>query len=547
MRNFFIFAVCLLVGTFAFNFYMGEKIKKPLVQQTKKSAADGSAGGSAHVNSEKSASDESVGGSAAKPAAVHYVLTGNIDASDLADTTSFEQTKKLAEEGNVEKQIKLAEMYYSGLVVEENGKETINVDSRLIGKMVNSANINYEKAAKWYKKAAEQGSKKAQEMLNTISIFEQIKKSAEAGNAESQFKLAEMYHYGKGIIAKHREEAMNWYTKAAEQGHIAAQNQLAYMYSHPISRFVNEINKGNIEAAKWYRKAAEQGSKEAQYELGRIYYYGTGVEQDYIEAAKWYKKAAQQGHIEARRMLDRIGDSVAEQTKKVSVFERTKESAEAGNAESQLKLAKMYYDANGVKKDYAEAAKWYKEAAEQGLADAQYKLAKMYAAVGRGVDHDFAAAAKYYESAAEQGHADAQFELGRLYYYNNQGVKRDQVEAVNLYKKAAKQGHVEAQYWLGSAYLDEEDYAEAVKWFKKAVEKGYRSAQDQLNRIAFVEKTKKSAEAGNAEGQFELGKMYYYSGTGVKQDRAKAAIWLGKAAEQGHAEAQKMLTWLKGK
>jgi uncharacterized protein len=50
----------------------------------------------------------------------------------------------------------------------------------------------------------------------------------------------------------------------------------------------------------------------------------------------------------------------------------------------------------------------------------------------------------------------------------------------------------------------------------------------------------KAAEQGNAIGQFSIG-MTYWTGQGVPQDYAAAAIWFRKAAEQGYALAQMSL------
>ncbi len=51
-------------------------------------------------------------------------------------------------------------------------------------------------------------------------------------------------------------------------------------------------------------------------------------------------------------------------------------AAEKGDAIAQAKLGDMYYNGEGVQKDYAEAARWYKKAAEQGdvIAQGQYDL-----------------------------------------------------------------------------------------------------------------------------------------------------------------------------
>lgn len=46
------------------------------------------------------------------------------------------------------------------------------------------------------------------------------------------------------------------------------------------------------------------------------------------------------------------------------------------------------------------------------------------------------------------------------------------------------------------------------------------------------------AEAGNPEGQFQMGIQYHQGQFGFPQDFFEAAKWYRKAAEQGHAGAQ---------
>ena len=87
----------------------------------------------------------------------------------------------------------------------------------------------------------------------------------------------------------------------------------------------------------------------------------------------------------------------------------------------------MLAQGQGVPKNGAEAAKWYRLAAEQGHVDAQNNLGLMYAQ-GQGVPKNGAEAAKWYRLAAEQGHADAQNNLG-LMYANGEGLPDDYVLA----------------------------------------------------------------------------------------------------------------------
>ena len=93
-------------------------------------------------------------------------------------------TLEKAEQGEIDSQYQLGEMYYSGTGVAQD----------------------YKAAAKWYQKAAQQGDSKA------------------------QFKLAEMYYSGTGV-AQHYKAAAKWYLKAAQQGDPRAQFKLGLIYS----------------------------------------------------------------------------------------------------------------------------------------------------------------------------------------------------------------------------------------------------------------------------------------------------------------------------
>lgn len=57
--------------------------------------------------------------------------------------------------------------------------------------------------------------------------------------------------------------------------------------------------------------------------------------------------------------------------------------------------------------------------------------------------------------------------------------------------------------------------------------------------------SQKSAERGNAQGQFQTGAAYYY-GKGVRQDYAKAFYWSQKSAKQGNVYAQVVLGTMYG-
>lgn len=101
--------------------------------------------------------------------------------------------------------------------------------------------------------------------------------------------------------------------------------------------------------------------------------------------------------------------------------------AAAGDANAQYGLGVLYTDGDGVPKDPAQAALWFRKAADQGHLDAQYNLGVIYAN-GEGVPKDYAEAAKWCRKAADQGNPDAQYNLGVM-HLSGQGLPKDDQQA----------------------------------------------------------------------------------------------------------------------
>lgn len=66
-------------------------------------------------------------------------------------------------------------------------------------------------------------------------------------------------------------------------------------YSESPTNFIKDYS----QAVKWYSKSAEQGHIEAQVQLGICYANGLGVDKNKDKAYYWWKKAAEQGHESA--------------------------------------------------------------------------------------------------------------------------------------------------------------------------------------------------------------------------------------------------------
>jgi TPR repeat protein len=74
-----------------------------------------------------------------------------------------------------------------------------------------------------------------------------------------------------------------------------------------------------------------------------------------------------------------------------------------------------------------EAATWYRAAAEAGHAEAQFALGRLYAR-GEGLPQQLEEAARWFEKAAEQGVAEAQVNIA-AFHLQGTGAERDPAKA----------------------------------------------------------------------------------------------------------------------
>lgn len=225
--------------------------------------------------------------------------------------------------------------------------------------------------------------------------------------------------------------------------------------------------------------------------------------------------------------------------------------ANAGDANAQFHLGLVYENGDGVPKNSAEAAKWYRKAAEQDHKYAQYNLAFLYAS-GEYITANPAEVVNWMRRAADGGDADAQFQMGTV-YSSGAGVAQNDKEAVKWYRKAAQQGQVKAMFNLGAIYAAgigvQKNDSEAVGWYRKAADKGFAPAQNNLgvmyssgrgvyqNDAEAVKWYQKAAKQGNASGQYHLA-IKYAKGEGITKNMVQAYSWASLSAAQGHTEVE---------
>lgn len=119
---------------------------------------------------------------------------------------------------------------------------------------------------------------------------------------------------------------------------------------------------------------------EVQYVLGKIYYEGKLVEGDFATARKHFKAAQKEGNV---------------------------------NATSAL--GTLHYFGAGVELDTSKAAELYLDAARKGSADAQMRYGVMLSLGQGGLKRNQAEALRWFDLAAKRGNGAAALNLGYAY------------------------------------------------------------------------------------------------------------------------------------
>jgi uncharacterized protein len=274
------------------------------------------------------------------------------------------------------------------------------------------------------------------------------RKSADQGLAAARNNLGVLYQLGQGVT-KDYGEALNLYRLAASQGFALAQFNVGLMYAEGLG-----VNRNYDEACRWYQLAAGQGSVAAMSKLEQLPLKmapaetASGILPDTAVRDNQLNNTTVGGSVEALTKLGvmyRNGQGVPQDYQKaISSFQL---AARQGYAPAQNELGTIYFNGEGVTTNYAEALRWFRPAAEQGYALAQNNLGVLYQQGLGGLARDCQKASVWYRLAADQGLRGAERNLGLL-YFNGQGVAKNNREAQRLLSLAAAQGDVTAEELL---------------------------------------------------------------------------------------------------
>ncbi len=240
-------------------------------------------------------------------------------------------------------------------------------------------------------------------------------------------------------------------------------------------------------------------------------------------------------------------------------FEKAQELIETDSVKTKIEAVRLmvsglndYYSAN-----YEDAFFTFEKAEKLNSADANYYLGEL-TCNGMGTEQDYEAGKEYTDQAIELGYEMAYWRLGYYYNYGVGGVDKDEEKANEYYLKSLEpikrladlgdpeaQGNLASMYDNGTGIAQNEDLA--FSWYLKAAKNDYAFMQTQLAFFYMNEGEKqdygeahkwlkKSADAGDARGQYYLGYLYQ-SGEIGKANYNKAKEWYEKSADQGNASA----------
>lgn len=348
------------------------------------------------------------------------------------------------------------------------------------------------------------------------AAFAILRPLAEQGDADAQYALAKIQ-----LREKWRDrdptDGRKWLLRAAEQGLVVAQFDLARFYA------IEEKN--YPEALKWYMKVAKEhpdskAGRTAAENLGVMYAHGEGVARSLVDAERWYRI-----------------------------------SAERGGSEGQFRLGLIYLEGLAGHKDFGEAIKWMAAAAKQGHRIARYTLIFIYAE-GFDTKPNVVEAAYWYTGRRVSDEGEAAYHVGMFYSRGFSAWPEEQRVLAWLLNRRGIPEETTNQYLkeiYGKTWGDEE---ESVRWYRAGAEAGFVGAQVNLARIYWnqessywncaeaIKWTKVAADKDDPTAMVNMGMFYMqgpkeraFTGIGVELTKAENGIQVKNVFSASSAEA----------
>lgn len=227
--------------------------------------------------------------------------------SSLNLFAQFEAVKKAAEEGDVSAQMYMGQIY-------EEGRPSQGIKQ------------DYEKAAEWYQKAANQG------------------------DPDGQFKVAFLVSEIPGFLKNEEAQAfvIKHLMQASEKNHFHSQAYLGTLLTQHLHRFQTEGFEYLLRAEK-----NPNAHPAIYHSLGYCYYMGEGTERNLKEAERCYQKASDAGISEAFLFVAYCAMNLRNDYTKAKTYYQ--KAIDANIPMGYNDMAYLYADGKGVPQDFKEA------------------------------------------------------------------------------------------------------------------------------------------------------------------------------------------------
>ena len=222
-------------------------------------------------------------------------------------------------------------------------------------------------------------------------------------------------------------------------------------------------------------------------------------------------------------------------------------AANGKDAAAMTLVGEIYHDGLALKRDDAEAVRWWKIAGELGEPRGAYEYGVALLA-GTGVAQDKKAAQAAFVQAAKAGVVGALYNLGVMALESGDAHKPDFAAAADYFRRAAEAGDGNSAYSYGVLLKEGRgvplDTEAAANWLKRASDEGIIAGQVEYAIMLFNGMGVLKDEAAAAKiftiaaarrnplAQNRLAHLYL-SGRGVPKDIVRAALWAGFAKASG--------------
>ena len=294
--------------------------------------------------------------------------------------------------------------------------------------------------------------------------MEELIKKAELGNPETQYQLGQLYYNGEKLQKNYRS-AFEWFMKAAESGHAAAQRMVAEI----LLDGSQEIKKNRKLAFYWMQCAAIQDDVTALERLGDMYAKGEGCVKDQKMAIECYEKSAFKNNPIAQCKLGEIFLPVD--------LERSKEWFKmAASLNHPWGYSKLWKISLRIEKNIEEAEYWFQKL---------YSINEIFPSL---IGHNYLKesvvdkAEKWFKKALEINEISL-LSIGYAFRYYGFYEK-----AFEWFMKAVHNGYKEIQYNLGVMCEYGKgtpvDLEQALFWYQKALDDGNEDARKDVARVS---------------------------------------------------------------